>query len=66
MGLQNIADTERMIRIFLGLVLTLAALLSSGTLSVLLLLLGLLALITGTNGFCLFYLVSGSINGKKH
>ncbi len=62
----NIGSTDKTIRIIIGLVLILAALLASmsGALKVILLVVGIIALITAFTGFCLLYRLVG-INTTK-
>jgi hypothetical protein len=52
----NEGTTDRVIRIILGIVLLLAALLSYGTLAIVLWVLGAIAFLTGIIGICPFYL----------
>ena len=53
--LQNVGQNDRMVRIVLGLLVITTAFFVSQTLSILLLIVGILALITGVTGFCGIY-----------
>lgn len=57
MRLQNVSDADRMVRILLGLFFIALAFFVSHTLSLVLLLLGMLSIITGATGFCALYVV---------
>lgn len=61
----NEGATDRMIRIFLAVVLAVVGMFSYGAWTVVLYVLAILSLLTGLSGFCLLYKVVG-LNTAKH
>lgn len=66
MRLQNVSDTDRMVRILVGLIFFAAAYLVSSNLHIILMLLGILSVITGATGFCPLYYIFHINDGKQH
>ena len=67
MSWRNIGPTERIIRIFLGLLAILLTFVTSSVLPYFLGVVGLILVVTGASGFCLVYRLLGiRTNGRHH